>query len=157
MTVLVRNRPIYRPIFGFYRYIGRYLGFTDISADIWVLPIDWYRPKRLILSASIGVDKTLLYSSRIQTTWARKHNEASQDSYLTTTLAGAVSQTNRQINHEAWVSCHNRNKSIIGKFRNAWSHHVQVLCTHKLPLYFQKFWQHERFDWYLRCRSPINA
>ena len=54
------------------RYIGRYLGFTNISA-------------------SIGVDKTLLYSSRIQTTCARKHNKASQDSYLTTTLADAVS------------------------------------------------------------------
>jgi len=56
------------------RYIGRYLGFTDIS-----------------VSASIGVDKTLLYSSRIQTTCARKHNEASRDSYRTTTLSGAVS------------------------------------------------------------------
>jgi len=66
------------------RYIGRYLGFTDIS-------IYRYRPKRPILSASVGVDKTLLYSSRIQTTCARKHNEASRDSYLTTTLAGAVS------------------------------------------------------------------
>jgi len=40
---------------------------------------------------SIGVDKTLLYSSRIQTTCARKHNEASRDSYLTITLTGAVS------------------------------------------------------------------
>ena len=61
------------------------------TADIWVLPIYRYRPKRPILSPSIGVDKTLLYSSHIQTTCARKHNEASQDSYLTTTLAGAVS------------------------------------------------------------------
>jgi len=59
---------------------------TNISADIWVSPIYQYRPKRLI-----GVDKTLLYSSRIQTTCARKHNEASQDSYLATTLAGVVS------------------------------------------------------------------
>jgi len=39
----------------------------------------------------MGVHKMLLYSSRIQKTCARKHNEASQDSYLTTTLAGAVS------------------------------------------------------------------
>jgi len=37
---------------------------------------------------SVGVDKTLLYSSRIQTTCARKHNEASQGSYLTAWLAG---------------------------------------------------------------------
>jgi len=65
---------------------------TDISADIWVLAIYWYRPKRPILSASVGVDKTLLYSSRIQTICARKHhNDASQDNYLTATLAGAVS------------------------------------------------------------------
>jgi len=56
------------------RYIGRYLGFTDI-----------------LVSASIGVDKTLIYSSLIQATCARKYNEASQDSYLTTTLAHAVS------------------------------------------------------------------
>ena len=64
-----------------------YYRLTDISADIWVLPIYRYRPKRPI----IGDDKTLLYSSRIQTTCARKHNDASRDSYLTTTLAGAVS------------------------------------------------------------------
>jgi len=60
-----------RPIFGFYQYIG--IGQNGR------------------ISASIGVDKTLLYSSRIQTTCTKKHNESSQDSYLTTTLAGAVS------------------------------------------------------------------
>jgi len=49
-----------------------------MSADIWVLLIS--------LSASVGVDKTLLYCSRMQTTCARKHNKASQDSYLTATL-----------------------------------------------------------------------
>jgi len=49
------------------RYIGPgwYLGFADIS-----------------VSASVGVDKTLLYTSRMQTTCARKHNEPSQHSYL---------------------------------------------------------------------------
>ena len=46
---------------------------------------------------------------------------------------------------------------IIGKFRNAWSHHVQVLCTNKLPLHIWEFSQHEKFDWNLRCRSPIDA
>jgi len=56
-----------------------------------VLPTNRYQPRRPILSASIGVSKTLVYSSRIQTTCTRKHNEASQGSYLTTTLAGAVS------------------------------------------------------------------
>jgi len=59
------------------RYVGQYLGFIGIGL--------------MILSASIGVGKTLLYSSRIQTTCARKRNKASQDSYLTTMLAGAVS------------------------------------------------------------------
>ena len=60
-------------------------------ADIWVLPIYWYQPKRPILSASVVVDKTMLYSSRIQTTCARKHNKPSQNSYLAATLAGAFS------------------------------------------------------------------
>jgi len=67
--------------------IDQYIGLVDI----WVLPIYHYQPKRPILLASVGVDKTLLYSSRIQTICARKHNEASQDNYLTATLAGAVS------------------------------------------------------------------
>jgi len=60
------------------------LGTKGISRDrpIWVLPIYRYRPKRTILSASIGVGRTLLYSSLNQTTCARKHNEASQDSIL---------------------------------------------------------------------------
>jgi len=44
-----RDRPI----------IGRYLGFTDI-----------------LVSVSVGVDITLLYSSRMQTTCARKHNKS---------------------------------------------------------------------------------
>jgi len=61
------------------------------QANIWVLPMYQYRPKRPILSASAGVDKTLLYSSRIQTPCARNCNEPSQDSYLEATLAGAVS------------------------------------------------------------------
>jgi len=65
-------------------------------ADIWVLPIYQYQPKQLILSALVGVDKTLLYSSCIQTTCTRKHNEASQDSYFAAMLADALSQTSRQ-------------------------------------------------------------
>ena len=51
-----------------------------------------------------------------------------------------------KINHEACVGRHSRSKRIIGKFRNAWSYHVQVLCTNILPLYFRKFSQHEKFD-----------
>jgi len=74
----------------FFVEIDQYTGLTDISTDIWVLLIYRYRPKRPILSASIGVDKTLLYSTRIQTTCARKHSEPSLDSYLTTMLASAV-------------------------------------------------------------------
>ena len=79
-----RDRPIYR-------------------ADIWVLPIYRYWPKRPILSPSVGVDKTLLYSSRIQTTSVRKHNDPSQDSYLAGPLAGAFSWTSRQ--DEPWSTC----------------------------------------------------
>ena len=74
----------------FWLEIDRYIGLAYISADIWVLPTYRYRPKRPILSASVRVDKTLLYSTRIQTICARKHNEASLDSYLST-LASAVS------------------------------------------------------------------
>jgi len=70
------------------RHIGlvdisvQYLGFTDISVSS--------------KTASVGVDKMLLYSSRIQTTHARKHNEPSQGSYLEATLAVAFSQANTQ-------------------------------------------------------------
>jgi len=45
--------------------------------------------------ASVGVDKTLLYTSPIHTTCERKHNKPSQDSYLATMPAGAFSQTRR--------------------------------------------------------------
>ena len=61
------------------------------------------------------------------------------------------------INHEARVGRRSRNKSIIGKFRNARSYHVQVLCMNKLPLYFRMFSQREKFEWNLRCRSPVDA
>jgi len=67
--------------------IDRYIGL----ADICVLPIYRYRPNWPILSASVGVDKTLLYSSRMQTTCARTHKESSQDSYLAAMLAGGFS------------------------------------------------------------------
>jgi len=65
------------------RYIGRYLGFTDISISAIAKTAD--------IIGSVGVDKTLLYSSRMQTTCARKHNEASHNNYLTVTLGGAFS------------------------------------------------------------------
>jgi len=71
--VEIRDRLIYRP--------GRYLGFTNILVSA----------KTADLSASVGLDKTLLYSSHMQTTCARKHNEPNQDSYLAATLAGAFS------------------------------------------------------------------
>jgi len=48
------------------------------STNIWVLPIYRYRPKWPILSAFVVFDKMLLYPSCIQTTCARKHNEARQ-------------------------------------------------------------------------------
>jgi len=62
------------------------LGFTGISV----------LAKRPILPAAVGVNKILLYSSRIQTTCARKHKEPSQDSYLAAMLAGVFSKTSRQ-------------------------------------------------------------
>jgi len=38
------------------------IGLSSRSTDIWILPIYQYWPKRTILSASVGVAKTLLYS-----------------------------------------------------------------------------------------------
>jgi len=63
---------------------------------VWFLPIYRYRPKWPILLASVCVDKTLPYSSRIQTTCARKDNKPSHDIYLAATLTGAFSQTSKQ-------------------------------------------------------------
>ena len=122
--------------------IDQYIDLADIS-----------------VSAPVGVDKTLLYSSRIQTTCARKHDKASQDSYLTARLAVAFQKQSDKINHGARVARHSRNKNIIGKFCNVWSYRMQdqVLCTNTLPLYFRKFSQREKFDRNLRCRSPIDA
>ena len=127
------------------------------SADICVLPIYRYRPKYPILSTSVAVDKTLLYSSHIQTTCAREHNQASQQ--LSDSSAGRCGfyKPTGKINHGACVCHRSRNKRIIGKFRNAWRYRVQELCTNKLPLHFRKFSQHEKFDCNLRCRSSINA
>jgi len=79
----ISSRQCWRSFLEIDRYIGQ--------ADIWVLPIYRYWPKGSILSASASVNKTLLYSSRIQIPRTRKHNEPSQDSYLAATLAGAVS------------------------------------------------------------------
>jgi len=57
--------------------ISQYLGCADISV--------------LAKLASVGIDNMLLYSSPMQTTCARKHNKASQDSYLAATLGGVFS------------------------------------------------------------------
>jgi len=65
--------------------------YIGLVANIWVSPIYQYWLKRLILLASVGVDKMLLCSSCMQATCARKHNKASQDSYLATMPAGAFS------------------------------------------------------------------
>jgi len=86
MHVKSRDRPIYQP-----------------RANIWVLPIYRYQPKRPILSASAGVVKTLLYSSRIKTTCTRKHNEPSQDV--------CFHEQADKMNHEARVGHRSRNKS----------------------------------------------
>ena len=61
--------------------IDRCMGFTDIAVSA----------KTTDFIASVGVDKTLLYSSCIQTTLPREQNEPSQDSDLVATLAGVFS------------------------------------------------------------------
>jgi len=65
--------------------LGKKSSLTEVQRD------QTYRPRRPILSASVGVGETLLYSSRIQTTCLRKHNKPSQWSYLAATVAGAFS------------------------------------------------------------------
>jgi len=37
------------------------------------------------------------------------------------------------------------------------SYRVQVLCANKLPLYFRKFLQHEKFDCNFRCSSEVQS
>jgi len=89
---------------------------TDISADIWVLPIYRYQPQRSILSASVGVNRTLLHSSRIQTTCARKHNEASQQlSYSNASMCGLKNkQTRLTMWHASAVTA--ETKTSLGSF-----------------------------------------
>jgi len=90
IVFMTRDRPIYR-------------------IDIWILPIHRYQPKRPIVSASVGVDKTLLYSSSMQTTCSRKHNEPSQDRLE----APLFHKQADKMNHGACIDRRSRNKTII--------------------------------------------
>ena len=124
------------------RYIGRYLGFTDISvsaktADIIGLNASWQNavifhthPDNLRKKAQRSKSRQLSYNNGIRCGFINKQTRLTVDK---------------------------RNKSINGRFRHARSHLVQVLCTNQLPLYFRKFSQHEKFDCNLRCRSPSDA
>jgi len=79
------------------RWPDQYLGF----------PI--YRPKRLILSGSVGVDKTLLYSSHMQTTCA--WTKSTQSSCSNTSRCIFVNmQTRWMMEH---LGLRSRNTSII--------------------------------------------
>jgi len=71
-----------------------------------------YQPKQPILSASVSIVKTLLYSLRIQTTSATNHNEPTQDSYLATLVVRFHKQAEK-INHGACVRRRSQNKGII--------------------------------------------
>jgi len=64
------------------------LGLTNILVS--AKTADW-----LILSALVGVDKMLLYSSRIQTTCTRKYSKTSQDSYFLAMLTEKFSQNKK--------------------------------------------------------------
>ena len=65
INVRTRDRPIYRPIFGFCRYIG--IGQNR----------RFYRPQRVLTKRCY-----IVHASRQLAQPARKHNEASQDNYL---------------------------------------------------------------------------
>ena len=132
--VRIRDQLIYRPIFRFYQYIG--------IVHVIGLNRSW--------------QNAVICLTHLDNLRKKAQRSKSRQWSNNTSRCGFINKTDK-INHGACVSRHNRNKSIIGKLRNAWSHHVQVLCANKLPLYFRKFSQHEKFDWYLRCRSPIDA
>ena len=75
-------------------------------------------------------------------------SKSRQLSYSNASRCGFINkQTRLTMEHALAVAA--ETKSIIGKLRNAWSYHVQVLCTNKLPLHFRKFSQQESFDWNL--------
>jgi len=116
---VTRDRPIYRLIFGLCWYIT-----ISQNEPIYRSQKNW---------PAVGVDKALFYSSRIQSTCIK-------NSYLAAMLTGMFYKQADKFNHRACVSHRSWNKSIIGKFHNAWSllsrprYCVQVLRTNKLPL-----------------------
>jgi len=122
------------------RYIGQYLGFTNISvsakmADIIGLNRSWQNANYILHASRQLVQEST--TKQVKTVILQQHYQV------------RFHKQTDKIDHGACVSCHNRNKSINRRFRNAQSHHVQVLCRNKLPLYFRKFSQHEKFDWHL--------
>jgi len=131
-----RDRPIYRPG----QYIGRYFSFTDIGIGIsrgWQNAVTFLtHPGNLLKKA--------------------QRSKSRQLSYNNASMCGFINNQTR-LTMERASAVTTETKASSGKFYNTWNHHVQVLCTNKLPLYFRKFLQHEKLDWYLRCRSPIDA
>jgi len=114
---LTRDRPIYRPIFGFYRYIG--IGQNG----------QFYRPQKVLKKRCC-----IPHACR---------QRGIQDSYLQQRQQVRFHKQANKINHGACVGRRSRNKSINGKFLNAWGllssrpcYHVQVLFTDKTRLYF---------------------
>ena len=63
-------------------------------------------------------------------------------------------QTTLTMEHASVVAA--ETKASSGSFAML-SYHVQVLCTNKLPLYFQTFSQHKTFDCNLQLQKLIDA
>jgi len=120
-----------------------------------------YQPKWLILSTSkIGLSKCwqnavifLMHPDNLR----KKAQRSKSTVILQQRNQVRFHKRTDKINHWACVNCHSWKKNIIRKFHNARSYHIQVLCMNKLPLYFQTFSQHKKFDCISRSRSPIDA
>ena len=89
--------------------IDRYLGFTDISVSA----------KTADISVSIGVDKTLYIPHASRQLAQESTTKQVETVILQQRYQVRFHKQTDKINRGACVGRHNRNKSIIGKFRNA--------------------------------------
>ena len=123
--------------------INRYLGFTNISVS--AKTADFIGLSRCWQNAVIFLTHPDNLRKKAQRSKSRQlsYNNASRCGFIN-------KQTRLTMEYASAVAAET---STTGKIRNAWSYHVQVLCTNKLPLYFRKFSQHETIDCNLKVQK----
>jgi len=132
---ICRDRPIYWPG----QYIGRYLGFTDISVSAKTANIIGLN--RSCQNAVIFL--TYPDNLRKKAQWSKSR----QLSYNNAIGCGFINkQTRLTMEHASAVTT--KTKASTGGFAMLEATTCRC-CARKLPLYFRKFSQHEKFDWYL--------